>query len=460
MRLQLLEPYSYFIELFWDITIVGEMWLAILVLFIALCPGVLFTGPRFGIKIFMKGKLDLLTIFLHGLLFVSIVQILRVSEAFQSAPVNLGGDSSWLNSINNRCKYDNSITDERKATLLAAEQALSKSIQLQTKSYRDAYSVTTTAINTYEQPVFLKVQQETAKMTKANTDKIKNLDKSHPIISRLFKRKQTAERKILSAETKKRNAESAYNTLINGPRPTQEAIQAALKRKNDADREYTGLVQQNSGLINTYKTAHNAVSKPIEDKIKSERKKLEGRLTAHRSKRKDLYTSYNNAYKQLQDAENTARKNPVNATLMKDVALARYNLQTACEGTTTRATSIPFTYSLFGVIFTDSGVSIPPVIPTPPGASDPVVVSGSPAASGVNLTGLVQAALGSPTPAQVCTRRCMPGYGNCEAGGCCGCLVDKGSIVAPSPGFAEDPRQTYGEPDPLPPLRVPDQGSF
>ena len=62
------------------------MWKVIL-LFVLLSPGVLFTLPPVGKKIWMSGKMSVLSVFVHALLFVLAMRFLKVSEGFQQTGI-------------------------------------------------------------------------------------------------------------------------------------------------------------------------------------------------------------------------------------------------------------------------------------------------------------------------------------------------------------------------------------
>jgi hypothetical protein len=57
------------------------MWLALLILFIVLCPGVVFTIPALGKK--MRGKAVIAA--MHAVVFIIVVKLLYVAEAFAGA---------------------------------------------------------------------------------------------------------------------------------------------------------------------------------------------------------------------------------------------------------------------------------------------------------------------------------------------------------------------------------------
>lgn len=79
MRQQLFEP----------LVRKKRMWLAYVVLFIALCPGVLFTAPALSKS--LRGKVAIAAI--HALIFVIVANLLDVAEGFRSGGL-FGGASS------------------------------------------------------------------------------------------------------------------------------------------------------------------------------------------------------------------------------------------------------------------------------------------------------------------------------------------------------------------------------
>ena len=62
------------------------MWKVIL-LFVLLSPGVLFTLPPVGKKIWMSGKMSVLSVCVHALLFVLAMRFLKLSEGFQQTGI-------------------------------------------------------------------------------------------------------------------------------------------------------------------------------------------------------------------------------------------------------------------------------------------------------------------------------------------------------------------------------------
>lgn len=62
------------------------MWKVIL-LFVLLSPGVLFTLPPVGKKIWMSGKMSVLSVCVHAILFVLAMRFLKVSEGFQQTGI-------------------------------------------------------------------------------------------------------------------------------------------------------------------------------------------------------------------------------------------------------------------------------------------------------------------------------------------------------------------------------------
>ena len=62
------------------------MWLAMLILFVVLCPGVVFTMPGLGKK--MRGKI--VTAAMHAVVFVIAVNLLDAAEGFATAMANSG----------------------------------------------------------------------------------------------------------------------------------------------------------------------------------------------------------------------------------------------------------------------------------------------------------------------------------------------------------------------------------
>jgi len=60
------------------------MWKTIL-LFVLLSPGVLLTIPPVGKKIWMSGKMSLLSVCVHALIFVLVMRLLNVREGFQNS---------------------------------------------------------------------------------------------------------------------------------------------------------------------------------------------------------------------------------------------------------------------------------------------------------------------------------------------------------------------------------------
>jgi len=65
------------------------MWIAFLVLFIALCPGVLFTAPALG---GLRGKVAIAAI--HAVIFVAAVNVFYLVEGFQTIPPSLTSQSA------------------------------------------------------------------------------------------------------------------------------------------------------------------------------------------------------------------------------------------------------------------------------------------------------------------------------------------------------------------------------
>jgi hypothetical protein len=85
------------------------MWLSLLILFVVLSPGVLFTMPSLGKK--MGGKLVIAA--MHALLFVIVVRLLRVStEGFQST---MSVEEAQLAANNAKSKQDALFIEAQKA---------------------------------------------------------------------------------------------------------------------------------------------------------------------------------------------------------------------------------------------------------------------------------------------------------------------------------------------------------
>lgn len=116
---------------------IEAMWLAFFVLFIALCPGVIFTAPSLGKKV--GSKLSIAVI--HAIIFVIVINLLYVSiDGFQGVmramPTNVRSFFGWtingmppedpLTTVNNRKvniqDYEENVAEERRL-LSAAEEA-------------------------------------------------------------------------------------------------------------------------------------------------------------------------------------------------------------------------------------------------------------------------------------------------------------------------------------------------
>ena len=331
------------------------MWLAYLLLFILLSPGILFTAPKVGIKMFMKGKQDLLTIALHGLLFVIVIQLLQVSEAFGNLTSTATTSGSIMNydaPFRTRTCPSNSITNTRSRTVINARRALDESLNRQLVSEINARNEAGRAVNQYEQPFNDEVNREQEALQERITAKQDEINRTDPTVAPLFTALEQTDNIRNQAVRDASAARRAYNALPvrqrNTPRGTELAASVRTANANEA--------KANKDLRDAY-TAYSAVNDPVLSQTEEYKnsqmfgQSADDRHRAHVRNRQDLYDARAAADTAYRNKRTALLRDPINADLQKAVALAIYNYRNACEGRTAIATSIPFTYQIFGVIF-------------------------------------------------------------------------------------------------------------
>jgi hypothetical protein len=312
------------------------MWLAYLLLFIALSPGILFTAPL-GKK--MGGKVGVAVV--HAIIFVITVKLLHsvewfeVSEGFQDSPL-ISTDSGSGGSGGVRvlglpfCRTPNATTRERYATVSRTYIAVEDSLKAELQPYQDAINKAKSDIAQYEAPYHQQKNAEVLALRQALVAKEAELRASNPTLASLYATKLEANR-IYAEELAVATTNAGSRRFIRQPQ--------SFNSSRRADSAYTTALNP---LIREFRLSTN-------NQIQSVTRGNDYR--AYQRNRTDLYAARAEANRDYVNKRKMLLRDPVRADLVKAAALARYNYQNACRGNITIATSIPFTYSIFGVIF-------------------------------------------------------------------------------------------------------------
>ena len=152
-----------------------------------------------------------------------------------------------------------------------------------------------------------------------------------------------------------------YNASIEARRKHTDAV-AAAAAVGSGEHRNVGIAARNKAAREAYyasraelayKNALTPLIRTFKMSVEREINRLsyDSAFQAFRKNRQDLYDARQAANVAYTNKRKALLRDPIYADRLKEVALARYNYQNACKGNIEIATSIPFTYQLFGIIF-------------------------------------------------------------------------------------------------------------
>ena len=296
----------------------------------------------------MGGKVAVAVV--HAIIFVIAVKLLHsvewfeVSEGFQDSPListdSGSGGSGGSGGVTvlglSMCRAPNATTRERYATVRSTYVAVEDSLKAELQPYQDAINKAKSDITQYEAPYHQQKNAEVLALRQALVEKEAELRASNPTLASLYAAKLEANR--IYAE------ELAVATTNAGSRRTSDGRlimrqPQSFNSSRTADRAYIAALDP---LIRSFRISTN-------NQIHSVTRGTDYR--AYQRSRNDLYNARAQASSAYTNKRKMLLRDPVRADIVKAAALARYNYENACRGNITIATSIPFTYRIFGVIF-------------------------------------------------------------------------------------------------------------
>jgi len=201
------------------------MWLALLVLFVVLSPGVLFTLPALGKK--MGGKFVIAL--MHSLLFVVVVALLNVTEAFQVFQVQTPA----------KAKVATRFTPEQ--TLARAEAVLQENIESLAYAKEQVVKITRELESSNFQINELK--QQLATVQAANLAAQNKVNERNQALS-------AAQKEVLDTTTRMNMITNKISSLTRGAPPVeiQKGNKVTLKVVVSPERQLTELNNEINSL--------------------------------------------------------------------------------------------------------------------------------------------------------------------------------------------------------------------